>query len=495
MVQNPLISSFDRRLFLKTAGALAASSALLSGDVLGANERIRIALVGSGRRGRGLLKRFVPIPGVDLVALCDPDMEQMAGTSRWLASEVSKGAKWATGLNVDAVDHVQDYRKLYERSDIDAVVIASPNYWHTLHAIQAMQAGKHVYVEKPVTFTVWEGLQLQAAEKKYGKIIAAGYQNRSDKGPRAGIEYVQAGNLGKIRSVRSICYRNRSSIGKQAEPLTPPSSMDYDLWLGPMQDKPMYRPQFHYDWHWDFNTGNGDVGNQGVHEIDLVCWLLGEPQLPSQVQSVGNRFAWNDAGDTPNMQVSWFKCGDVDVILDTNDMKLAPDRNVSPNYLGTRVGIVAECENGILRGGRGGMVAVESDGRTVIEKFPGDAGRDHQKNFIDAIRANDASMLASKISEAHRSASMAHLGNISYRSGIEMSGSDLNDAIGGNVDVQAIIAKQSEQLKAWGISEPRYRCGPALSVDPKSETVLTSGIGAELTGPFYRKGFEVPKYA
>lgn len=483
----------SRRRFIQIAGCAAASTALMGQQVVGANSRLRIALMGCGIRGKALLREFLKIADLELVAVCDVDAERMDAMLALVDKQLADGAQWPAVVDTRKVEKIQDYRKLYDRSDVDLVIIATPNHWHALQAVQAMEAGKHVYLEKPVSFTLWEGLQLEAAERKHGKIISAGFQNRSDVGAQAGIQYVHEGNLGKILKVRSLCYRNRKSIGKVAQPFTPPPTLDYDLWLGPAQDIPIHRPQLHYDWHWDFNTGNGDVGNQGVHEIDMVCWLLGDPQLPSKVQSVGNRFAWNDAGNTPNMQTVWYQQGDVDVILETNDMKLAPDRNVSPHRLGTRVGIIAECEKGILKGGRGGMVAVESDGRTQIQKFPGDGGKTHQKTFIDAVRANDASGLTSRISDAHRSGSVAHLGNTSHRSGQEVSVGELDGLIGENADVQTIISEQKAQLADWGIKDPRYVWGNALEVDPELEVITTSGVGPELTGPNYRKGFELPK--
>lgn len=485
--------STSRRRFIKIIGSTALAYPLFGQQIIGANSRLRFALIGCGNRGKELVRHFLQITDLELAAVCDADLVRMDETLAMIDKHLTDGGSWAATVDPRKVDKIQDYRKLYERTDIDIVVIATPNYWHALQAAEAMAADMHVYVEKPVNFTLWEGLQLEAAEKRYGKVIAAGYQNRSDKGPQAGIQFVQEGNLGKIRKVRSLCYRNRASIGKIAQPLRPPATIDYNLWLGPAQDKPIYRPKFHYDWHWDFNTGNGDVGNQGVHEIDMVCWLLGEPQLPSKVQSIGNRFAWDDAGNTPNLQTVWYQQGDVEVILETNDITLAPDRNVSPHRIGTRVGIIAECEKGILKGGRGGMVAVEHDGRTPIQKFPGDGGGTHQQNFIDAVRTNDASILTSRIATAHRSASLAHLGNISYRCGSEVSIPELKNRIGENTDVHQIIANQKEQLAAWGITNPKYRWGKTIEINPASEIVTTDGVGTEMTGPYYRKNFEWPK--
>jgi predicted dehydrogenase len=473
---TPLLT---RRRFIQAGLCTTLATALHGQQIIGANNRVRIALIGCGGRGHSLIKQFTIIPGVELVAICDADTAQMALVAANLGQDDIK------------VDQVQDYREVYDRSDIDAVVIATPNFWHALQATQAMEAGKHVYVEKPVSFTLWEGLQLEAAETKYGKVISAGYQNRSDKGPSAGIQYVKEGHLGKIKKVRSLCFRNRNSIGKIEQPLAMPATLDHNLWLGPVQDHEIVRPKLHYDWHWDFRTGNGDLGNQGVHEIDMVCWLLGDPQLPTQVNTFGNRFAWDDAGNTPNMLSVWFQMGGADVILETNDLKMSPDRNVASNRMGTRVGIIAECENGILKGGRGGMMAMENDGRTVIQKFPGDGGKSHQRKFIDAIRNNAPSMVGSRIRDAHKSASLAELGNISYQLGELVSNTEALQSVGANEDLHEILSDQQKQLAAWGINDLQYYMGKTLDIDPASNTLKTLGVNPALTGPHYRKGFEL----
>lgn len=477
-----------RRQFIRIGAFAALSTAVYGQKILGANDRVRVALVGCGIRGPGLLRNFLREPNVEVIAICDPDDAQMDSVARRLARGKLSDQP---GHRNQKVDRYRDYRKLYERPDLDAVIIASPNYWHALHAIHAMQAGKDVYVEKPVTFTLWEGRQLAAAERKCGRIISAGYQNRSDKGPQAGIRYVREGNLGKIRKVRSVCYRNRASIGKRDTPLIPPKTMDYDLWLGPCADKPIFRPEIHYDWHWDFNTGNGDLGNQGPHEIDLVCWLLGEPSLPSEVSAFGNRFAWDDAANTPNMITAWFQSGDVEVIFETNDMTVSPTRNVSPVRFQTRTGIVAECEDGYLRGGRGGMVVVAPDGRTILKRFPGDGGKPHAGNFLQAVRENDPSYLTARIADAVTSASMMHLGNVSYRLGSLISEADLRRQVETNGDLLEIIDDQAGQLKAWGITEPDYQFGVTLRVDPERERIVNPEVGPDLVGPHYRKGYEL----
>ena len=486
--------SISRRRFLYASSLTMASTAFSAQRILGANDRIRYAVVGMGGRSKGLLKQFMTIPNLEPVAICDPDSAQM---DRQLAtiSQIRRAAK-AEGapLPETKVDTYQDYRKLYARSDVDAVVIASTNFWHSLHAIHALQAGKHVYVEKPVSFTPWEGRQLNAAAERYGKIIVAGYQNRSDPGPQEGIRFVQEGNLGKIQKVRALCYRNRDSIGSQMDqPFKPPTTMDFDLWLGPAREHPIVRPKLHYDWHWDFNTGNGDLGNQCPHEIDMVYRLLGHPGLPTEISSFGNRFAWNDAGNTPNMITVWCQWGGADVTLEVNDLKLSPERNASPNRMGTRVGIIAECENGFLRGGRGGMVAMEKDGKTVIQKFKGNGGRNHQNAFIDAVRANDISRFPMTITQVTPAETVMHLGNASYRTGDLGNTNDVETLVAGNSDLLEIVHDQNKQLAAWGIDGPQYYCGKTILLDSGTGEVTTKGIGPELIGPSYREGFAVPQ--
>lgn len=484
-----------RRHFLYASGLTLASSALSAKKIVGANETIRLGLIGCGRRSEGLLKQFLKIPNVEVVAVCDPDTVHMDNRLKTIEEARAKAAAEGVAMPDNRADKIRDYRKLLERSDIDAVIVPSTNVWHTLHAIHAVQAGKHVYVEKPSTFQHWEGRQLEAAEERYGKIIGIGYQNRSDPGPQEGIRYVQEGNLGKIRKVRALCYRNRDSIGRITQPLVPPTTVDYDLWLGPAQEHTKYRPELHYDWHWDFHTGNGDMGNQGPHENDMVYWLLGHPGLPTEVTSFGNRFAWNDGGNTPNMQAVWCKWGGAEVILETNDLKLSPDRNVARNRMGTRVGIIAECENGYLKGGRGGMVALAPDGKTITQRFRGNGGRGHQEKFIEAVRANNGSLFPVHPAQSRPSESVMHLGNASYRMGDLHSSSELGSSLSGKSDLLEILKEQNEQLAAWGIKDPQYYCGPSIRVKPATGEVTTPNVPEKFIGPNYRKGYEVPKLA
>lgn len=481
--------SFSRRKFLKFSGATALALPLGGRTVLGANETVRLGLIGCGGRAETLGSQFSreTAKHSDIVAICDPDTAQM--------DKLVDKLKKKDEVDLSKADRVQDYRKVLDRDDIDAVVICSPNYWHALHAIQAMEAGKDVYVEKPVSHNLWEGRQLVAAREKYGRIVAAGFQNRSDPGPREGIQYVQEGHLGRILSVHAVCMRNRSSIGKQDTPLAPPETIDYNLWLGPCQDEPMYRPQFHYDWHWVWNTGNGDVGNQAPHEIDMMCWVLGDSALPSEVNGFGGRFGWNDAGETPNMLATWYEQNGTPCIIEVNDMWLGPERNTSPVRDGIRVGIVVKCEGGELRGGRDGMYVVAEDGKTKLQKFPGNGGLDHQDNFIEAVRSRNGEILRSKIDAAERSSAVAHLANICHLSGAPAAADAIDAAIGGNAMLRTIVEEQAGQLKNWGIGAPSYTLGKKLAIDPATATVKTPGADPRQIKRDYRAPFVVPELA
>ncbi|MEM8953312.1 MAG: Gfo/Idh/MocA family oxidoreductase [Verrucomicrobiota bacterium] len=482
---NKNLAHLSRRKFIRTSGFAAISLSVAGrSSVLGANNTVRIAILGCGGRAGVLSTQFASAKDSAVTVLCDPDTAQMD-------SLVERARKKDVDLSKAARE--QDYRKVLERDDVDAVVICSPNYWHSLQAIEAMQAGKDVYIEKPVSHSMWEGQQLVAAEKKYDQIIAAGFQNRSDPGPQEGIQFVQEGNLGKILGVQAVCMRNRSSIGKQDTALKPPTTVDYDLWLGPCQDEPMLRPKFHYDWHWVWNTGNGDVGNQAPHEIDMACWVLGDPALPKNVQCFGDRFGWEDAGETPNMLTTWYEQAGIPCIIEVNDMWLAPERNTSPVRDGIRVGIVVRCEGGELRGGRGGMYAVGEDGKTKTHKFPGDGGKSHQENFLEAVRSRSADGLRSTVADAERSSAVAHLANISYLSGSAAGADAVNQAIADNDMLRTISDEQAKQLAAWGINEPNYFLGMNIAVDPATAEVTSEGADPKLIKRDYRKPFVVPQ--
>ncbi|MBB5351437.1 putative dehydrogenase [Haloferula luteola] len=468
---------FGRRQFLQGIGA--ASLVSLAGPAfgaLGANGRIRIGMIGCGGRADALRDQFSREPDVEIVAMADPEQKHLD----------------AQAAKVPGVAKYQDYRKLLERNDIDAVIISSPNYWHALQTIHACQAGKDVYVEKPVTSSLDQSGPMLEAATRYQRIVQAGTQNRSDTGLIEAFGRIQEGEFGKIQAIRGLCYRNRTSIGKRDTPLKPSESLDYQLWLGPCQDRPILRPKLHYDWHWDYNTGNGDIGNQAPHEFDLIRWVLGDPQFTGGVESIGQRFGWDDAGNTPNLQTVWFDWAGVPVVFEVNDMMMKPDLNASPAYRGVRVGVVVTCEGGEFRGGRGGGYVVGEDGKTKIAKFPGDAGGGHARNFLDAVKSRDAKSLKGQLANAINACEVIHLGNLSHRSGSPVPRKQLIEEV--PESIAEVIERQEKQLAFWGIDTNKvpYHHGPVATLDADGKVGGGAAI-EELAKPQYREGFEIPK--
>lgn len=488
-----VMSEQTRRDFIKKTGAATAAvvgASCVQRQVVtrSANEEIRLAVCGVRSQGFSNAKGFHKLKNVKVVALVDPDRAI-------LDDRIKDFAKEFDGAKVDG--HI-DYREVLDRKDIDAVVVATPNHWHSLIGIHACQAGKDAYVQKPISHKIWEGRQLVNAAEKYGRIVQTGTQNRSDVGLREFYPYLHAGNMGKIKMVRGLCYRNRESIGKCGTAITPPASMDYNLWLGPAKDEPIYRPRIHYDWHWDWNCGNGDIGNQGPHEMDLVRWALGDDALPTRVVSFGGRFGWNDAGTTPNMQFAAYEYGDIDVHFEVRNMWIKPDVDASPNYRGVRTGIVIVCEDGCFKGGRGGGWVYDNDGKKV-KHFPGDGGKGHFANFIKAMRSRKTSDLHAPAFRGHLSASLSHLANISYLVGSSVSPDELRDRMHGDKEALDAIERYTDQLKEWNVNFKKnpWNMGISLAFDGKAERFTGKGkLVKEANGMLRRKDrkpFVVPE--
>ncbi len=449
----------------------------------GANERVRLGLIGCGWRGGQMFRQFNRMRDIEFVAISDPDTEHM-----------DKVAAMADQDNRPKPDLIRDYRKLLERSDIDGVVIAGPNHWHALHTIHACQAGKDVYVEKPVTHHLGEHAAMLAAEKKYDRIIQAGTQNRSETGLKEAFDAMRAGELGEILSARGLCYRNRESIGKLDTPLTPPSSIDYDLWLGPASDIPIMRPKLHYDWHWDYNTGDGDVGNQGAHELDLIAWALGDPAPPATMRAFGGRLGWDDAGDTANMHTAWWEMAGVPCIFEVINLWTRPGTNAAPAFKSLRVGVIITCEEGEFRGGRGGGHFFSPDGTERLRRFAGDGGSDHPRNFVDAMRSRRSQDLAAPLDASCKSSVLAHMANISYRAGEPTPLESLRGSLPDNRELHQLLDTQVGQLGRWEIdlNHTPYTLGRTVTIDPDTARLTGDLAGSPLGAPPHREGYEIP---
>ncbi|MEX0324465.1 MAG: Gfo/Idh/MocA family protein [Puniceicoccaceae bacterium] len=494
---KPPLPNLSRRSFIKGASLTACGVAASGCSGLFGKSEVRFAVVGLRIRGMQLIRQFLEqgkdesepwdIPPVRLVAICDVDSEVLAES----AMEIE-------AITSEKVETYNDYQVLLEQKHIDAVVIATPNHWHALQTIWACEAGKDVYVEKPVCHSVWEGRQMVAAARRYKRIVQSGTQNRSDLGLLAAFPRILAGELGPIRHIHGLCYRNRHRIGIQNTPLVPPASVNYDQWLGPADDLPMYRPQFHYDWHWVWNTGNGDIGNQGPHEMDLIRWVLGDPDHPQEVFSFGGRFAWDDAGETPNMQVTSFRLNGVPVTFEVRNLTIDPQTDAAPSYLGWRVGVIVTCEGGQFRGGRGGGFFYDNEGQRM-QAFPGDGGGDHMAGFFRAVASRRRSELNSPLREGYLSSCLSHLGNISYRLGNTVSDETLRSSIADDPWLVAAHERHLEQLKAWNLNPAQleWTRGPLLKFDGASEQ-FHGDLAAPANALLRRDGrapYTIPSYA
>ncbi len=481
----PTHPSISRRSFF--GKSVLALGALAAGPSWGypVNDQVRVAVIGMGNRGGKALEDVFRTKGVKLAAICDPDRERMGEHKAKISVE--------RGVEVDAE---VDFRRLYDREDIDAVIISSPNHWHALHTIMACQAGKDVYVEKPVCHNIWEGQRMIEAADRYGRMVQSGLQGRSDIGLRKALPWIREGNLGPITCIRCLVYDHRASIGKLDKPLIPPPSLDYNLWLGPALDEPIYRPQLHYDWHWDWNTGNGDTGNQGVHELDLVRSVLGDPGHPQRVFSYGGRYAWDDGGNTPNMQNTVFEWGDgIPVLFELRDMWATPKHKAASHFRGLRFGIVVECEGGEFRGGRGGGSVYDHNGDRM-KAFKGDGGFDHFPAFIRSVRSRKESDMACSIMEGYLSTCLCHQANISMRVGHTASGAEVDRAIENNHRLVESHHRLVKHLSEWEVDfrkEP-WVLGRVLEFSDDREQIM--GKGSEAANRYlkrrYREEFTVP---
>ena len=488
------MKSMDRRSFIKTSVLASASLGLLptlgrsqpaTARVLGANDDIRVAVVGFNGQGHSDLGEFRKVPGVRVVALCDVDRHVL-----------ERVAKECSDRN-EPVETYTDVRKLLENKDVDAISTATPNHWHALISIWAIQAGKDVYVQKPVSHNVSEGRRIVEAARKYKKIVQTGTQSRSSSGIREAVEWVHAGNLGKILVSRGLCYKRRPSIGKTTGPQPIPDYVDYDLWCGPAPTDPPRRNgshgPIHYDWHWFWNYGNGDLGNQGIHEMDVARWFLGEPELSPRVFSVGGRLGYIDDGETPNTMLIYHDYAKAPLIYEVRGLPEKTGAKEMDKYKGASIGIVIHCEHGhVVVPSYREAIAFDKDGKE-IKKFEG--SENHKVSFIKAVRSRKTSDLTADILEGHLSSALCHSGNVSYRVGKLSSPDEIREAIKGDKDAMATFDRMADHLAKNGVdcNINKLTLGAFLKMDPKTEHFIGNSKANELLTRNYRKPFVVPK--
>jgi len=477
----------SRRVFLQQAvGAAAACAALPRFARADVNSQIRVAVVGFNGRGKDHIGGFRD----NLVALCDCD-ESVLGTA---AEKFEKdyGRK---------LDKIRDFRQLLDREDIDAISIATPNHTHALIAILACQAGKDVYCEKPVSHNVWEGRQIVNAAKGYNRIAQCGTQARSHRSIQQAVDYVRSGKLGRIQYIIGTCYKARPGIGKLDRRLTIPKSVDYDLWCGPAAKVDLYRSRLHYDWHWDYNTGNGDMGNQGIHQMDIARWFLGESAVSPRVVSIGGRLGYEDAGNTANTQVVLHDYPDAPIIFETRGLPKSKEAQADwaasmENYRGSSIGVVVQCEHGyVLSTSQYDLVeAFNSDGH-MIESWHG--GGDHFTNFLNAVHSRKSSDLNAPILEGHVSSALCHTGNISHQLGEPRTANEILESIGQNERLRDSVERMFAHLRAneVDIDRPVITAGASLEMDPVAERFTNNPGANELLRRADRQEFAVPEIA
>lgn len=464
---------FEDSLMAAAAVALPAPLFSQSAPTVSANEKLTAAIIGCGIRGKAHARELAKLADCDVAYVCDPDLDR--------ADEV--GALLVE-LNRPMPKKVQDLRRVYEDPSVDVVFIATPNHWHALAAIWAMQAGKDVYVEKPVSQNVVEGRRMVQAARKLGRIAQTGTQNRSRGALAAAVEYMQSGQLGVVKLARSIIYGGRGSIGGPAACEMPPRC-DYDLWAGPAPLTKLMRPRFHYDWHWFWDTGNGELGNNNVHSLDICRWGLGVTGLGRSVLSYGGRLGYTDVAETPNTQVGIFDFGDKTIVTETRGLKSAPFHPTLKSmwfFYGSE-GIIADTQ------------LFDPEGK-LIRAFEG-RSENHFANFLRAVRSRQPSDLTADIEEGHQSTALCHIANISYRLGKKADPAELSAALGQltvHDAVQETFERTQHHLTEAGVDlkQTPLTLGHTLNIAPGQEQFLDNAAANALLTRDYRAPFLLP---
>ena len=425
-----------RRFFLGAVSAAAASR------VWGANDKINVGIVGLGGRGSNHLTEYSHMSGARVVGLCDVNQAAREVANATLLKSTGEKAK-----------EFEDMRAMFADSNVQAVSIATPNHWHALATIWALKAGKDVYCEKPACYNIHEGQKMLEVQRETKRLVQIGSQHRSTPYKMKAIAALQQGLIGKIYQTRGLCFKRRKTIGhKEDSPI--PAGVNWDLFLGPAPMRPFNELRFKYNWHWFWDTGNGDIGNQGVHEMGIARWALGDPQWPDTAYACGGKFAYVDDQETPNTQLASFRYGPSELIFEVRGLLTGgegtPARRTGPGGRAGRAGAAGEAaptvvgpagnplnvQVGNLFYGTEGWAAMSDAGfqaykgessELIMEGRPerGGPGSDttgaHMENFLSACRSRNEKELHDPLSNAYLSASLCHLANISYRAGRKLT--------------------------------------------------------------------------
>lgn len=476
----------NRRTFLKSAAASAVfplftiAGTKASGRVLGANDAIRVGVAGIHGQGNGHIDQYLQLKGAQVTHLIDPD--------RSLHESRSKKVREAGG---NAPKTFQDIREALDDQNLDVISIATPNHWHSLLTIWACQAGKDVYVEKPLSHNMTEGRRCVQAARNHNRIVQHGTQQRSSPGRANEIAAVQSGKYGKLLVSKGYCCKPRWSIGHKP-PVAPPADLDFNLWLGPANEQPYHGNLVHYNWHWFWEFGNGDIGNQGIHELDVARWAIKGATLPGKVWSLGGRFADGDQGQTPNMQMAVFEYADALLVFEVRGLVDKPAESpfkfkVANEYYTTE-GMIT---NGMFHP-KGGGTAQGLD-QFDVKVTPGGAFG----SFLHAVRSRNVSDCNADVEIGHHSCSLIHAANASYRLGEKVSFDAKSRKLGDNREVVETFENITNNLQGVGVKlqEESYQVGRTLTLDAQSERFI--GDGSDEANVFltrkYRAPFIVPE--
>ena len=472
-----------RRTSIKSSAiagiGLAASSGYLSAAgwkrVMGSNDKINVGVVGCRNHGSWahLEDSYLNYPDVNVIALCDPDQESIDRCTKVISDKGAKPAKT-----------YKDIRKMLENKELDAISVATPNHWHALATVWACQAGKDVCVEKPVSHNIWEGRKMVEAAQKYGRVVQADHDMRSNQKLEAAVKYIQSGALGKIVYCYAWVYKRRESIGKAgASGGIIPSTIDYDLYCGPAPKGLLPRVNLHYDWHWQWDFGNGEIGNNGPHYLDLCRWVLGQSQLPARVITFGGRYGYQDDGQTPNTSISFYDYKPAPILFEVRGLSKSTSNPAMDSFsTSTKKGVKLVCEWNDKSPNNGTMVVCEhgfvdmgkiaafDNAGNLIKEFEGERVNSIV-NYLKAVRSRKEEDIKTRIEEGHLSAALCHMGNISYRVGKEASIEEVNDIFKKDYEILDALDRVKQHLSANGIAikDLPMVIGPWLEMDSASE--------------------------
>ena len=461
-----------RRKFLAQSSVFATfaiSGTKSSGKIIGANERVNVAVCGIKGRGASHIGGHGRQKNVTISHLVDPDSRLFEGRKKFVQSKFK-----------NTPECVQDVRKVLDNNEVDVISIATPNHWHSLMSIWACQAGKDVYVEKPLSHNLFEGRKLVEAAKKYKRIVQHGTQNRSLRKWSDLAKEVASGKNGKLEVALGTCHKRRGSIGFK-DTKSPPSELDFDVWTGPAAKEDFHDNLVHYNWHWFWNYGNGDIGNQGVHQMDIARWMIPGAVWPKSVICFGGRFGYKDQAETANTQLAIFDYGESLLVFDVRGLSGKSNMGVSNHVYFDKN---AKQKNSASHGLKGIKDPLADRGKVDIFE-----------NFIEAVRNRKEEHLDAHVYEGHVSSGLCHLANVSYRLGEKSSFNKKNKSFGSNKKGYEYFERMQEHLKENGLNleETDYIVGRNLEFDAKTETIKGDDEANALLSRNYRSPYIVPE--